>query len=321
MNSRREFIYGGMAVGGVLATAGLSSHADNPSLFAKRGKFERLALSYGHVEIGLERPFSVLHVSDTHLTDVFDHENERKRKLASSRRETFGGRQEEALRDTLAWAKANVDYVVHTGDIIDFQSEANYAHVRRYLGSGCVVGTVGNHEFSPEMYYSKIRESPTESYKDLTRAELQDAYPFDISFGSTVVNGVNFVAMDNVYGTVTDCQVARFETEVKRGLPIVLCLHVPLVTDDIWRYWNRFWKQDGRRFSSVALPPPSGDYQRQQEDATTRSFIGRLRGEKMLRAILAGHLHINAESRFSPSAIQYLTGGNFEFQAREMLFT
>ena len=26
----------------------------------------------------------------------------------------FGGRQEEALRDSLAWAKEHVDYVVHT---------------------------------------------------------------------------------------------------------------------------------------------------------------------------------------------------------------
>ena len=43
---------------------------------------------------------------------------------------TFGGRQEEALRDSIAWAKEPCDCLVHTGDLIDWQSEANFALVK-----------------------------------------------------------------------------------------------------------------------------------------------------------------------------------------------
>ena len=65
------------------------------------------------------------------------------------RSKTFGGRQEEALRDSLAWAKLHVDYIVHTGDMIDAQSEANFDLVRKYYGEGgtAMGGCLGNHEF------------------------------------------------------------------------------------------------------------------------------------------------------------------------------
>ena len=42
--------------------------------------------------------------------------------------------------------------------------------------------------------------------------------------------------------------------------------------------------------------------------------------EKLLKAILSGHEHMTMEERFSPTAVQYLVGGNFLFAARELLF-
>ena len=54
---------------------------DDPAVFPKRGQYERLSLSYATVEIGLGEPFSVLHISDSHLTAAYDNENEKKLKL------------------------------------------------------------------------------------------------------------------------------------------------------------------------------------------------------------------------------------------------
>ena len=52
--------------GALIATSQLPALAeDNPAVFPNRGGFERLSLSYATVEIGLEKPFSVLHISDT----------------------------------------------------------------------------------------------------------------------------------------------------------------------------------------------------------------------------------------------------------------
>lgn len=323
--NRRGFIGG---LGGLIATAALPGcRTDEPSVFSQRGNFERLALGYAHIKVGATAPFSLLHISDTHLTSVYDDESDVKQKLAKIRTQTFGGCQEEALRDSLAWAKTNVDFVVHTGDLIDFQSRANYDLVKKCFGTGAAkVASAGNHEFSPEMWMSAVKEEHTEDYKDLTRKDLQAAFPYDLQFNATVVNGVNFIAMDDVYGYVPPACVEKFHAEVKKGLPIVLCMHVPFYTDGIWRANTKFWTSSAQHgkpnfFRTAAVPDARGDYVAQQQDPVTREFIAYLKSEKLLKGILAGHLHITIQDRFSPTAMQYVVGGNFLFHGQEVLFT
>lgn len=321
---RRGFIRRAAGAGVLIATSALPVVADEETpaiaadVFPKRGQYERLSISYAVVEIGAERPFSVLHISDTHLTAAYAHENDKKQQLCSSRTTTFGGHQEEALRDTLAWARQHVDYVVHTGDLIDWQSEANFDLVRKYFGD-TLVGSMGNHEFSTDMWLSDPKEEKTEAYKDNTRERLQQVYPFDVCFQSKVLHGVNFITLDNVYGYVTEKQIELFIREVTRGLPIVLCMHVPFFTPLIWRASMRFWRDKGPMTYSE-VPKATGDFLIQQEDIVTRDFIRYLKTEPLLRCILAGHEHITVEDQFSPTCREYVVGGNFLFCGREVLF-
>ena len=318
--NRRDFIKSAFAGGALIATADLPSLAkDAPSLFPERGKYERLSLSCATVRIGAEKPFAVLHISDTHLCEAYDDEGEVTLKLREVRRRTFGGRQEEALADSIAWAKRNVDYVLHTGDLIDFQSRANFDLVKKHFGDA-MFGALGNHEFARHMWLAEEKEPKTEEWKDRTRAKLDEVFPFDVVLHSQVVNGVNFVTLDDVYGTVTERQVERFRAEVAKGLPIVLCMHVPFFTDDIWRATTQFWARSGSRFGDAAVPPRKGDYQRQSEDPVTCGFIEYLRKEPLLKAILAGHEHVTIQDRFSETADEYVVGANFLFAAREVLF-
>ncbi len=321
---RRSFIRRMAGAGALIATSALPVWADDevpaaaPDVFPKRGQYERLSISYATVEIGAEKPFSVLHISDTHLTAAYEHENAKKQQLRESRTTTFGGHQEEALRDALAWARQHVDYVVHTGDLIDWQSEANFDLVRKYFGDA-MFGSMGNHEFTTDMWLSDPKEEQTEAYKDNTRSLLGQIYPFDVRFQSQVVHGVNFITLDDVYGYVTEEQVERFLSEVKRGLPIVLCMHVPFFTPNIWRATMRFWRDKGP-MTSREVPEASGDYLTQQDDLVTRDFIHYLKTEPLLRCILAGHEHISVEDQFSPTCRQYVVAGNFLFHGREVLF-
>ena len=318
--NRRDFIKSTFAGGALIATADLPSLAkDDPSLFPERGKYERLSLSCATVRVGAERPFAVLHISDTHLCEAYDDEGEVTLKLREVRRRTFGGRQEEALVDSIAWARKNVDYILHTGDLIDFQSRANFGLVRKHFGDA-MFGALGNHEFARHMWLAEEKEPKTEEWKDRTRAKLDEVFPFDVVLHSQIVNGVNFVTLDDVYGTVTERQVERFRAEVAKGLPIVLCMHVPFFTDDIWRATTQFWARSGSRFGDAAVPPRKGDYQRQSEDLVTRDFIAYLKKEPLLKAILAGHEHVTIQDRFSETAEEYVVGGNFLFAAREVLF-
>lgn len=333
--NRRTFLNRMAGAGVLVATASLPSFgaekkdADaqqdaknaGQKLFPRRGRFERLSINVVTVNIGLEEPFSVLHISDTHLTAAYPHKSEKKQTLCRRRSETFGGMQEEALRDSLEWAKLHTDYVLHTGDLIDWQSEANFDLVRKYFGRD-IACCPGNHEFSPDMWLSDIKEYKAEGYKDLTRGLLQENLPYELEFSSEVIKGVNFVMMDDVYAYVTERQVRLFEKAVEKGLPIVLCMHVPFLTPTIWRATKHYWERDEAklRFTDASIPEPEGDMLMQLEDPVTREFIEYLRHEPLLKAILAGHEHITIQDRFSPTAMEYVVGANYLFCGQEVLF-
>ena len=317
--NRRNFIGG---VGAVIAASALPAFGkDDPSLFPKRGVVERLAVAYQHIHIGLPQPFSVLHISDTHLTAVYDDEPEYLVNFAKKRSKTFGGRQEEALRDSLAWAKMNVDYVIHTGDVIDFQTRANLDIVKKVFGEGnALAACLGNHEFQRRIPGETIDESSIvglRKYGALSMKLLADTFPFDISLQSTVVNGVNFVTLNEVAGFVTENHVARFRAEVKKGLPIILCMHCPFFTAELARASCKYW-QFNRKFRQDNAGPMNSY---QTNDPVTRDFIAYLKSEPLLKGILTGHMHLTASDRFSPTAMQYIVGGNFMFHGEEILFT
>ena len=313
--NRREFLGG---LGGLVAVSALPSRADDPSVFPQRGAFERLCLGYQRIAIGLEKPFSILHISDTHLTAAYPHEAIFKSGEAANRTRTFGGRQEEALRDSLAWAQKNVDWVLHTGDLIDWQSEANFDLVKKYYGE-TMFGSMGNHEFYT--YLKDEKHTWLEPFKERSWPILKARYPVDARFSAKTVNGVTFVCLDDVFGTVQPDQVEKFMAEAKKGLPIVLCMHVPFMTDDLWLKTRRYWSNHGRKFRMSLEPVLEGDLKRQRGDRTTSEFIAYLKSERLLKGILAGHEHITMQDRFSPTAMEYVVGGNFMFHGEEILFT
>lgn len=323
---RREFFTAACTAGFMVAAADLP--AANPPTGANpafkvgtRGPRSRLAMSYAVVEVGAERPFSVLHISDTHLAAAYPDEHPDKVAAAAKRTRGFGARQEESLAESLEWARHNVDYVIHTGDLVDFQSRANFDLVKKYWGE-TVFGSMGNHEFYS---YVKNDKSPhNEAYKARSWDMLRDVYPVDPRFASRVVNGVNFIAIDDVFGSVQPDQVEKFKAEAKKGLPIVLCMHVPFFTPFVALASCKFWVQTGKRFAGrpdpKRLPKAWRDRLNHRYDPTTAAFIAYLKEEKLLKAILSGHEHITFQERFSPTAVQYLVGGNFLFAAREVLF-
>ena len=294
--TRRGFLAGGAALGGLMASSALPALADDPSLFSGRGRFERLSLNYHEIKAGAAKPFTVLHISDTHLTAAYPDEGEWERKIAERRIRTFGGRQEEALRDSIAWAKLHNDYIVHTGDLIDFQSRANFDLVKKYYGEGgaAMLGCLGNHEH----YRGKAG---------------RDAYPFPNDFSATVLNGVNFVMIDDSANTVSADQASRFEAEAKKGLPIILCMHCPFPTREIVRAASRFWRSKG----NLKAIRDMGGYVEKYKDGTTQDFVAYLRAQPLLKGILCGHGHIGVVSPFSPTAKQYEVAGNFMFHAQE----
>ena len=272
---------------------------------------EKLQVNGVVIEVGVQRPFSVLHVSDTHLTAAYPHEDKWKQEMSCADTPIFGAKQEEALAEAIAYAKAHCNFLLHTGDLIDFVSEANLDLARRYLPEGCL-GALGNHEYSHYGWLVKKAGTAGPGHAE-TRKMLARFFPFRMPMAAKEVNGVVFVAIDDADGTVTEDQVAQFRCIVKKGRPIVLCMHVPFYTPGICRAGIRWWKK-GTDEATPELKLP--DFQRQKSDPTTRDFIEWLKGVPQLKGVLSGHLHMFAEDRFSPTAMQHVAAGNFSFLAQ-----
>jgi len=301
--TRGEFIWSSLALSAMPAQAG---GAAGDMLKAK-------AIS---IAAGATKPFSVLHVSDTHLTAVYPHEDKWKQEMARADTPIFGAKQEEALSEAVAYAGRHCDFLLHTGDLIDFVSESNLDIAKRLLPGGCL-GALGNHEYSH--YGWLVKKAGTAGPgRDETRKMLSKFCPFRLPMAAKEVNGVIFVAMDDADGTVSEDQVGKFRRIAAMGRPIILCQHVPFYTPGICKVGKRWWKK-GTDEANPELKLP--DFQRQRSDAATCEFIEYLKGEPLLKGILSGHLHMFAEDRFSPTAMQYVAGGNFSFSGQMVRVT
>ena len=304
--TRGEFLWCSLALGAVHAVADDGMSAGLPAATG-----ENLKVNGVVIEAGAKKPFSVLHVSDTHLTSVYPREDKWKQEMSRADTPIFGARQEEALAEAVAYAKAHCSFFLHTGDLIDFVSEANLDIASRVLPGGCI-GALGNHEYSHYGWLAK-KAGTSGPGREETRRMLATHFPFRLPLAAKEVEGVVFVAMDNADGTVSEDQVAQFRRIAATGRPVILCQHVPFYTPGICRAGRRWWK-NGSDETNPELRLP--DFERQRTDAVTQDFIAYLKREPMLKGVLSGHLHLVAQDRFSPTAMQYVAGGNFSFSGQ-----
>ncbi len=282
------------------------------------------------IPVGIKKPFAALHISDTHLTMVDDRDVERKIMLAASRARWFS-KAEHYLDEAIHYARANKLMLIHTGDLIDFVSEANLDAAAMHYRDNDWFVSAGNHEYS--LFVGEAKED--EAYKAQSYNKIQDAFPNDLTFCSRVVNGVNFVALDDVYYNFTERQHELMEAEMKRGLPVVMLIHVPIYTP---KHAQHELESNGGKCAYMTGAPlemtskyecdPSlpADQQwrnrsvQQFSDKPTLDFIAWLKEQPLLKGILCGHMHHFFEERFSKTAIQYTVGATYDGDAYEVLF-
>ena len=275
------------------------------------------------IEVGAEKEFSILHISDSHLAFADERNDERKVELSAKRTKIFGNSYAviEAQRN---FAKENDLTIVHTGDLIDFVSEANIEYAAKLFSEGEWIVCAGNHEYS--LYVGEAREDA--AYRAQSYDKIQKVYPNDLTFYSRVVNGVNFVTLDNGYYKFSKEQFAKMKQEVKKGLPIIMVCHNPIYTPDLCDYSLK--KAKGKAAGLVGVPRkitdtyahkpyPTGEEWRnrsvqQRADRTTLKFVQWLKKQEELKAILCGHCHFYYKTQFSQTATQYTTGAGYKHQ-------
>ncbi len=284
------------------------------------------------VPVGAARPFTALLLADTHLTRCDARDDERRNTLAAARRQGEFRDAERFLREALAAARERrPDLLLHAGDVIDFTSEANFAAAAAVFAENDWFGCVGNHEFS--RYVGEAREDA--EYKAASAGRVAAVWPNDISFASRVVNGVNFVAADNVYYHFTEEQLELMEREVAKGLPIVLLCHVPLYAPGL--YAAVMARTSGVCSYQCGVPDelvdtwkkerdfPQGEEWRdrrvqQRADAPTKAFVEYAKAQPLLKAVLCGHTHFFWQEHLSPTAVQIVCPGTYIGEALELRF-
>ena len=278
-------------------------------------KFTQLEL-----RVGAAAPFKALHVSDTHLNfwDVTDyHGNE---KLANHF-EYRWVRFPQALNSfyaTLEYAERRKLPLLHTGDLIDWNSRGNRRVLARNLKGVDMHFAIGNHEY----HSSGAGVEPAMTGAE-ARAALGEIVATNLTVASRVVNGVNFVAFDDAETNIREETIRGVKAEFGKGLPVVLMCHIP-------PFYPKEFLENGlaaRRATLLGLgrteeslptelPKPVQDFQSE----STLEFVEWLRGRKDLKAILCGHTHVEERGAFSETADMIVAGGNFEGCGYEITF-
>lgn len=261
------------------------------------------------ISVGANTPFSVLHISDTHLTLADEFDNERKHELAQKRSEIEAFRETEAVRKTASeMSKKEGLPIFHTGDLIDFVSHANLKVAKEFAEENDLFLAAGNHEFS--QYVGEAEEDA--AYRNQSLALVQSAVKNDIRFSSRVINGVNFVALDNSYYLIEENQLECLQAEVEKGLPVVLLLHTPLYEQSLYNHHRN--KKEHSPVYLMNVPQEKMEYysteryKQQKADFVTEKAYDYILSEPAIKAILAGHLHYDFESTINQKLPQFITG-------------
>ncbi len=258
--------------------------------------------------VGATAPFSLLHVSDTHLPLADERDDERKIRLANGRWGAFPTAEAD-FYEILRIAEQENKTVVHTGDLIDFVSEKNLDMAREMAERIDLFMAAGNHEFS--LYVGEAVEDAAYRAQSLDR--VQAAFKNPIRFASREVNGVNLVAIDNSYYLFEEWQLAALRAEVGKGLPILLFMHNPLYSEEYYEF-SLVGKKKGTPAYLVAVPEERmTDYSeqrfsQQRADVTTVETVEYIKSQSLIRGVFVGHIHKDFEAPLTPTLMQYTTG-------------
>ena len=280
-----------------------------------------LDLKKSTIRAGLDRPVRILHVSDTHLALADERDDELKQALSLKRKKVFSDKArsvEKYLNRQISYSRENCKLLVHTGDLIDFVSEANLDRAGQVLSDPDILFIAGNHEYS--QYVGEAWEG--RAYRMNTYMQIRRRMGVDLLYASRVVGGLNIVAFDNSDYQFEDWYLDRLEREVRKGFPIILALHCPFFEESLFR-----------EIMDVRDNPVAGlagcDWEhltryneylqmRRNANETTKRVSEYIFREKRIIAILAGHIHFPFESMLACGKMQYVTGGGFRGEAREI---
>jgi UDP-2,3-diacylglucosamine pyrophosphatase LpxH len=275
-----------------------------------------LQILHTTLHIGLPKPVRLLHITDTHIT------RDDPGRAFPNRYRCFNSDYENCAEDyflqALEYARENNLPVVHTGDLLDYLSEANFAFVDEYFSPVDYLYAAGNHDFCH--WVGRAKEDYAYKWEMMRRSAPH--FNCNLYFDSRVIGGVNFITIDDSYYLFTEGQLELLKAEAARGLPMVVCMHNPLYEPEL----ARLVMDAGNPCAYLTDPPedvaatyPEDRRKQQTPDEATRRVSEFLRTEPLVKALITGHTHLNYVGLVDGHLPQITTHGSFAGFVREIV--
>ena len=269
-----------------------------------------MQLEYSSLKVrGLRKPLRFFHITDCHLTQITEEEalDERLKELAAKRTRHLtsitGQSPLQILDAQMEQAKKlDCDYVIMTGDIIDYATEANLSELKRVVRSTPVFYTLGNHDaYIPFCNCEELKK------KNLSLVEVSVGQSVDVNCRQ--VDELLLVGINNADFQITKEQYRKVEEILQRGLPVLLCCHIPFYCDTLLEDTQEAWG------SPIIIGCPEEVYRARPtyrsveltSNEDTYAFVEMLKRADNLVGIVAGHLHFSHTDMFTETKPQFIT--------------
>ena len=256
------------------------------------------------LNIGVKKPFEVIHLSDNHLTYADMRDGERKVLLANERKQYF--KDPNIVLDYAKKLSKDKNLpIVHTGDLIDFVSYANLEKAKEFVDDTDCFIVAGNHEFS--LYVGEAKEDA--NYRNQSLDLVQKYFKNDIRMSSICIEDVTFVGLDNGYYLFDEEELDYLKKVVDNSEKVVLLLHNPLYDKELF---NSIMTYSPAGYL-VGVPKelmvnyPLDRYEQQLADDITLKTLDYIKNEPKIKAIITGHIHRNYDGKFNDKIPQLST--------------
>ena len=256
------------------------------------------------INLGLEKPVKILHITDIHLTYSNSEDSEFHQEFMKRRYQTFyneGGNPpynpKQYFEMAIKYAKDNDCLLVITGDAYDILTKGNVEVYKQITNGVDYMFTPGGHEHQKQCVRTMEEPYP---YIEETRPKVQEIFnKHNLDLTSKVINGVNIVCADNSLDYYSPKTLELFKKELEKGLPIIVFSHDPI--------WDRMLKHTAPYHPNVRLTEK--DYKASHE------MIDLILNNPLVITTFAGHNHKHMEMEME-GKIHYSTAGLFKGQAR-----
>ena len=258
---------------------------------------------------GLKRSYTFLHTSDCHIAQARADEGADAVKKAEELTAFWsytGRRPAEALEEVLHMADCEqADGLFLCGDAADYWSDGTLEALRSHLDRTKteLFYVCGNHERSGVEPADSLDFYP--AYADL----MHGSPGFWVrDFGEFVI-----VGMDDGDKEIREEQLELLQKQFEVGKPILLLIHIPILTQAIMPPVQQKWGEDGPNYFLLG---------QESDTELSRCFCHMLADPVApVAAVFAGHIHLSHAGEIIPGRMQYVSGPAFEGRIRKYVIT